>query len=111
MFCRYLSHSALLPRGGQLLVALLYPIPSTGRPVLILSLPTAATLASFGNPSVDSGVGQGQPGHARGCSWCPHCSGQGLYLTGQCPTVRDCSHQHKAERGVAWPGVELKLQA
>lgn len=39
MFCRSLSHSTVT--WGNLLVALLFPILSTGRPVLIPSLPRA----------------------------------------------------------------------
>lgn len=55
----YVDISAVLPcYRDNLLVTLLYPIPSTGQLVLIPSLPRAVAL--FGSPSVESGVGQGQ---------------------------------------------------
>lgn len=68
MSCMQIAQASCPVTWGKLLVALLYPIPSTGRPVLIPSLTRAVVLTSFGNPSVEPRVGQGWPGHATGCS-------------------------------------------
>lgn len=58
MFCRSLSRSALLP-GATCSLLRCFPFPQQGD--LSLFRVSQVALARFGGPSVESGVGQGQP--------------------------------------------------